>query len=198
MGITDQQEHECLNHIQKHIEEFGCIPLTFEASNGEVFFLFRCSFYCRETSANRLKGSTMIVTKTSLIAKVKHHFSGFEIFKGKLRETVNAVKGDTLNKAEVSAVQIALKNMREEIDQIEAYVHGRGSVKRGVKAPEVLVASGKRSISIQHNDFCPAEIKDTGTGLMSSTMNLSLESATELHKLLGDQIKLAEAETPTE
>ncbi len=37
MGITDQQENECLAFINAYISDFGCIPLTFEASNGEVF-----------------------------------------------------------------------------------------------------------------------------------------------------------------
>lgn len=37
MGITEQQENECLAFINAYILEFGCIPLTFEASNGEVF-----------------------------------------------------------------------------------------------------------------------------------------------------------------
>lgn len=136
----------------------------------------------------------MKISKNSLIAKIKHHYSGFEIFKGKLRDTVDKVEADELTDIEMSSVQIALKNMREEIEKIEEYANGYGVIKRSVVVPDVAVSRSSqitKKIMMCHTDFHPAKIKHTGTGVMSSEFEMSLETAIELRRQLDEQIKLA-------
>lgn len=66
----------------------------------------------------------MLIHKTSLIAKIKHHYYGFSLYRDKLTKFVDNIKGDALTDRERDAVLVNLKLMREEIEQMEKYVNG--------------------------------------------------------------------------
>ena len=67
----------------------------------------------------------MKIHKSSLITKIKHHHSGFCFYREKLSEVVNNIESAVLTENDKRRVLVCIKEMREEIEQIENYVNDK-------------------------------------------------------------------------
>jgi hypothetical protein len=63
----------------------------------------------------------MPVSKSNFIRMFKHHWAGFNVHKEFLRDTIYQAS-ETLTDHDIDKINISLKNMKEQFEELENYV----------------------------------------------------------------------------